>query len=42
MTAYERKNTQSIAFFDELNRWRPDLLAEIPSGVTLAMQIERD
>ena len=42
ITAYERKNTQLIALFDELTRRRPDLLAEIPSGAVLVMQIEGD
>lgn len=42
MTAYERKNTVLITLFDEILRKRPDLYEEIPSSVTLVMQIEGD
>lgn len=42
MTAYEKKNTVLITLFDDILRKRPDLYEEIPSGVTLVMQIEGD
>ncbi len=42
MTRHERKNTQLIAILDEVLRQRPELLEEIPSGVSLVMQVEED
>ena len=42
ISAYERKNNELIALFDEFLRRRPDVLDEIPDNAVLVMQIEGD
>lgn len=41
-TAFEQKNNELIALFDEVLRKRPDLLDEIPDNAVLVMQLEGD
>lgn len=41
-TAFEQKNNELLALFDEVLRKRPDLLDEIPNNAVLVMQLEGD
>lgn len=40
--AFEQKNNELLALFDEVLRKRPDLLDEIPNNAVLVMQLEGD